>query len=470
MLLLERVFQIINESGLDYCVQNKYEMMPEEIPSDIDMMYRNADEKFFDGLMAKIANATEMIISQKIVHDYLQYTYIFTPASPKEEFRLQLDFYRALSFHKYRNVMPGEQMLNTKVRYKCFFIPAPEIEVVYQIMRRVIKEDMTTEHLNIIRKHFVNSNEEVIKTIRKIFSPDIAEQLLEMIESNSTEAFYINLNKLKNNLLQISKMNTGPRFYYNSIKFTITKVIPQRIIHPVGLSVAFVSPDGGGKSTVIKGVQDTCAGSFFGVSQYYFRPRLLKNIGSYNVANPHGEENSNPEPHNVRLDGKIKSIVRFFYYQVDFILGWIIKVYKDLIQKKLVLFDRYYYDYYADMQRYRYSLSSDFAVQLSWMIPKPDLVIVLDGDPKVFFMRKQELTVDEIRNQLAAFRRISEDCRNVEYIKADREEKEVLNSVTKAILCKKAEMTLKRMKLNSNEMSILKSNIQKAREESHAKT
>ena len=42
--------------------------------------------------------------------------------------------------------------------------------------------------------------------------------------------------------------------------------------------------------------------------------------------------------------------------------------------------------------------------------------------------------------------------------------------MTKAILCKKAEMTLKRMKLNSNEMSILKSNIQKAREESHAKT
>ena len=48
MLLLEKVFQTINESGLDYCIQNKYEMMPEEIPSDIDMMYRNADESFLD--------------------------------------------------------------------------------------------------------------------------------------------------------------------------------------------------------------------------------------------------------------------------------------------------------------------------------------------------------------------------------------------------------------------------------------
>ena len=55
MLLLEKVFKIINESGLDYCVQNKYEMMPETIPSDIDMMYRGADEAFLDSLVKKIA-------------------------------------------------------------------------------------------------------------------------------------------------------------------------------------------------------------------------------------------------------------------------------------------------------------------------------------------------------------------------------------------------------------------------------
>ena len=48
MQLLEQVFEIINKSGLDYCIQNKYEMMPEEIPSDIDMMYRNADEYFLE--------------------------------------------------------------------------------------------------------------------------------------------------------------------------------------------------------------------------------------------------------------------------------------------------------------------------------------------------------------------------------------------------------------------------------------
>lgn len=42
--LIKAVFNILNDSGLDYCSQNKYEMMPKKIPSDTDMFYRNADE------------------------------------------------------------------------------------------------------------------------------------------------------------------------------------------------------------------------------------------------------------------------------------------------------------------------------------------------------------------------------------------------------------------------------------------
>lgn len=78
MLLLEKVFQTINESGLDYCIQNKYEMMPEEIPSDIDMMYRNADESFLDQLVIKVAKETRLLVTQKIVQGYYEYTYILS--------------------------------------------------------------------------------------------------------------------------------------------------------------------------------------------------------------------------------------------------------------------------------------------------------------------------------------------------------------------------------------------------------
>ena len=85
MLLLEKVFQIINNSGLVYCIQNKYEMMPETIPSDIDMMYKDASEDFLDNLVKRIATETGLIITQKICQGYFEYTYIISYPCPKEK-------------------------------------------------------------------------------------------------------------------------------------------------------------------------------------------------------------------------------------------------------------------------------------------------------------------------------------------------------------------------------------------------
>lgn len=463
MLLLEKVFKVINESGLDYCVQNKYEMMPEEIPSDIDMMYQGADEKFFDKVMAEISKKTGLIITQKVVHDYLQYTYVFTPLAPEKEYRLQLDFYRALSFKKYTNAMPGEQMLQGKRMYKCFYIPAPEVETIYQIMRRIIKKDLSAGHIEVMKGLYDRNTEIVSKHIIDTFGSSIGQSLIDMITMEDCSIFYKELDKLEKKLLDICKQNTSLAFRINTAKFFVSKVIPQRVFNPVGFSVAFVAPDGAGKSTVIKGIEDTCAGSFYGVEKYYFRPHLFKNMGSYNIVNPHDEGTSNPDPHGVILDGKLKSLVRFFFYQMDFILGWHLKIKKNLIQKKLVLFDRYYFDYYADMLRYRYSLSSDFAEKLTWMIPKPDLIMVLDGKAEVFYERKQELTIEEINLQLESFQKIKKHCLNVKYIPADQPIKNVLNYATAEILSAKARKTLKQLKIDENDIRALEDTIEVTR-------
>lgn len=470
MLILEEVFKILNDSGLDYCVQNKYEMMPEEIPSDIDMMYQGADEKFFDKVMAEISKKTKLIITQKVVHDYLQYTYVFTPVAPEKEYRLQLDFYRALSFKKYTNAMPGEQMLCGKRMHKCFYIPAPEVEVIYQIMRRIIKKDLNADHIKVIKRLYDRNSEQVSKHIVDTFGSVIGQSLIDMIKMEDCSIFYNKLDELQKKLLNICKQNTGLAFRINIAKFYVTKVIPQRILNPIGFSVAFVAPDGAGKSTVISEIENTCAGSFYGIEKYYFRPHLFKNIGSYNVVNPHDEGTSNSDPHGVKLDSKPKSIVRFFFYQMDFILGWHLKIKKNLIQKKLVLFDRYYFDYYADMLRYKYSLSSSFAEKLTWMIPKPDITIVLDGKAEVFYERKQELTIKEINLQLEAFQKIKKYCSNVKYVAADQPIDNVRNCVTAEILSAKARKTLKQFKLGKEDIRALESIIKLQEGGKHAET
>lgn len=463
MLILEKIFKILNDSGLDYCVQNKYEMMPEEIPSDIDMMYQGADEVFFDKIMATISQETGLIITQKVVHDYLQYTYVFTPAAPDNEYRLQLDFYRALSFKEYKNIMPGEQMLKTKRLYKGFYIPSPDIEVLYQIMRRTIKKDLNEAHIKVMKKLLESNSGSVPKCVIDTFGNSIGKELIDMIKLEDVSIFYRELDQIRRILLEISKKNTNIKFEIDTLLFNIKKVIPQRILNPVGYSVAFIAPDGAGKSTVISEIEKTCAGSFYGIEKYYFRPHLFKNLGSYNVANPHDEDTNNPNPHGVKMDNKIKSIIRFFFYQMDFIIGWFFKIQKNLIQKKLVLFDRYYFDYYADMIRYKYSLSSKFAENLTWMIPKPDLTLVLDGTPEIFYERKQELSVEEIEKQLIEFKKIRNHCPNVVYVPADQSIADVRYYVTASILKSKAKKMLKQLKVDNETYKVLLDIIDKSK-------
>ena len=94
LLLLEKVFEIINKSGLEYCIQNKYEMMPEQIPSDIDMMYRNASEEFLDNLVKEIAQETGLIITQKICQGYYEYT----SSNDRDFYNLSLNAYASSEF------------------------------------------------------------------------------------------------------------------------------------------------------------------------------------------------------------------------------------------------------------------------------------------------------------------------------------------------------------------------------------
>ena len=94
-------------------------------------------------------------------------------------------------------------------------------------------------------------------------------------------------------------------------KFQIFEVIPKRVIHKSGISVAFLSPDGGGKSTAIKAVSEQVSGSFYGNVELYFRPHYLSNAGSYKLYNKTSEETTNTDPHGKKLNGKIKSFLRF---------------------------------------------------------------------------------------------------------------------------------------------------------------
>ena len=446
MMLLEKVFEIINESGLQYCIQNKYEMMPEEIPSDIDMMYKGASEEFLDKLVQKIARETGLIVTQKICQGYYEYTYIISYPCPKQYFQLQLDFYRAISRRCYLNIMPAEEMLDNRRFYKCFYVPDTYVELKYMWIRRTIKHDLNEEHVAIAKGLYEIDPEQYKKKLCIDFGEELTQLILKIIVTGDVSIFYDNFEKFKQKAKKISAKNATLSIRLKYAAFMLGTVIPKRVFHKCGLSVAFLSPDGGGKSTVIERIKETVSGSFYGVNTFYMRPRLFKNLGHYNVVAPKEEAKTNTDPHNLKLNSFGKSFIRYMFYNFDFLLGTWFKVNKKKISKELVIFDRYYYDYYADMKRYGYKLPGWMPKAFEWMIPKPDMVFILDGSAECLYARKQELPLDELRRQREAYFNISKKGKGFYLINVERAIDPIVDEITTAILAKAEEKTKRIMK------------------------
>ncbi len=171
-----------------------------------------------------------------------------------------------------------------------------------------------------------------------------------------------------------------------------------------GLWVAFFGPDGAGKSAVIERVKLALSPSFSAIRQFHLRAGFGRARGfSPPVTSPH----ANP-PRGLAI-----SLLKLLYLAADYWLGYFFFVRPALAAGGLVLFDRYYYDMLVDPRRYRLPPSVlRVAEMISWIIPQPDTLIVVDVPAEVLQRRKPEVTLEESQRQRAEYLRRFEPCPN----------------------------------------------------------
>lgn len=215
------------------------------------------------------------------------------------------------------------------------------------------------------------------------------------------------------------------------IRFEWSRV--RRFFRPCGVFLAILGVDGAGKSTLIAEISPILReATHNALFIQHLRPSLLPPLGQFK-----GKRNTREplqDPHGPRPSGPVGSMFRLIYHTLDYVVGYWVKVRPKIArQPAVVLFDRYAYDMVLDPRRFRIGLSGMVTGWFAALSPKPDLILCLRAAPETVAVRKQELSLGEIRRQIEALHVFARKERRAVLISAEGQVSQLRHRALQAI-------------------------------------
>lgn len=239
----------------------------------------------------------------------------------------------------------------------------------------------------------------LLETLAPFVGKDEAERLLAALESDGGS----NIEPLN----AYARLRMLARMWSRQGGFGLplmARFIVERLrnhMRPHGAFLSVSGPDGSGKTTVIKLVLAQLR-QIYGVDAveyHHFRPTILPRIAEVaKAAKAVGKVDVDyARPHRSAPSGFFGSLARLTWYGLDYFGGYFRMIRPALVDRKVVLFDRYYYDMICDPGRSRVRLPALILRAVGRLLPLPAFAFFIRVNPEVAHARKQELTEEQIR-------------------------------------------------------------------------
>lgn len=434
-------FKGLEEHEIEYCILRNYENLPYSVGRDIDILIKNNNEKNdliknnIESLISKLG--WEYIYTQDIDGLFTLTCYLIDGDNVEV---VQLDLWSEL---RWRGLcwIDNNEILNRRIKKNGFFVASKGCEVVVTALKELMGgKKVPFKYYNRIINYCKEDKEGFISCLKPIYK-DFCNEIYECCLNGDFNKLN-SLNKKIKRKLKYKSFNSYTRYFKFSINRLLIKF--KGFIKPKGMLIAFVGPDGSGKTTIIDKENELLSPFFSFTKKFHIRfgifPELKTGFGFSSMKGKinKGEidmKNANAKKKYTNKEkgqGKrtlVSILASWFvvlYYLIEFIIGGMITK-RIVINNGLILYDRYFYDFFV--QPTTRDLIMPYKKVLLSFVTKPDIIIHLNADPHVVYSRKKELKVNEIEIQnltmnkalgsLKMYHKINTDIKNPQTISVE---------------------------------------------------
>jgi thymidylate kinase len=417
-----------------YCILSGYERLPDNFDSDIDFMVDQQDFDRMPQIIEEVARKTGTQLFQSIDHELTGRAYFLGSLDGPSLTIIQPDCAADYRHFGRRWLTAREVLAARRLHPNGFYIPSTAHEFAYSLVKRLNKRSFNREHGYKLHRLYVEDRIECGRMIARFCRGPEGSAIVRMCSSNDWTAMCESIEPFRAAMLRSHKESWADRL--RAFPAEALHVL-RRIVQPTGCWIAFMGPDGCGKSLVLSSVSREFAPSFRKVSYFHLRPKLIgrrpKNQGP--VTDPHGQP---PR-------GTLASIAKVADLWLDYTLGFLARILPGVMRTELVLFDRCFYDLLVDSKRIRYGGPPWLLRTAARLSPGPDLVILLDAPPEVLRARKQEVPLAETARQRTAYLDLARGLKSAVVVNAAQSPENVVHDAITAIMDHLGRRTRKRL-------------------------